>query len=124
VVWESTGQDGSLDGVFGQRYDFGGDTITVESPNTNVKWRIGSQHRIQWTHNLGADETSRIELDRDDDGTYEERIAAAARADNSTRGTFGWTVTGPPSGTARVRVSWTDDPSVSDASEVILQIRP
>jgi hypothetical protein len=123
VAWESLGQDGSGYGVFGQRFNFAGDTITVTSPNTNVKWRIGSQHRIQWTHNVGAGETFRIELDRDNDGTYEELIAAAAPA-GATRGTFAWTVTGPPSGTARVRVSWTDNLLVSDASDVTFQIRP
>jgi hypothetical protein len=123
VAWTSNGQDGSGVGIFGQRFDFVG-TITVVNPNTNVKWRIGSLHQIQWTHNLGRGATFRIELDRNDDGTYEELIAAAAPADSASRGTFGWTVTGPPSGTARVRVSWTDDPSVSDASDTTFQIRP
>ena len=94
------------------------------SPNTNVKWRIGSLQKIQWTHNLGADATFRIELDRDDDGDYEELIAAAAPVDSATKGSFAWTVTGPRSGTARVRVSWTDDPAVSDSSDVTFQIRP
>lgn len=82
VVWESLGQDGPglfNAGVFGQRFHFG-DMITVKSPNTKVRWRIGSQHRIQWTHNVGAGETFRIELDRNNDGTYEELIAAAAPA--------------------------------------------
>ena len=120
----SDGQDGSGYGVFGQRFDFGGGTITVVSPNTNVKWRIGSLQKIQWTHNLGADATFRIELDRDDDGDYEELIAAAAPVDSATKGSFAWTVTGPPSGTARVRVAWTDDLSVSDSSDVTFQIRP
>ena len=124
VAWESDGQDGSGDGVFGQRFDFAGDTITVVSPNTNVRWRIGSLQKIQWTHNLGADATFRIELDRDDDGNYEELIAAAAPVDSATKGSFAWTVTGPPSGTARVRVSWTDDLAVSDSSDVTFQIRP
>jgi len=122
VAWTSAGQDGSGDGVFGQRFDFR--SVTVVSPNTNVKWRIGSLHQIQWVHNIERGSTFRIELDRNDDGTYEELIAAAAPADNALRGTFGWTVTGPPSGTARVRVSWTDDLSVSDASDVTFQIRP
>ena len=99
-------------------------TLTVVSPNTNVKWRIGSLQTIEWTHNLGLSATFRIELDRDDDGNYEELIAAAAPADSATKGSFAWTVTGPPSGTARVRVSWTDDPAVSDASDVTFQIRP
>jgi hypothetical protein len=93
------------------------------NPNTNVKWRIGSLQRIQWAHNLGTDATFIIELDRDDDGEYEELIAAAAPVDSATKGSFAWTVTGPPSGTARVRVSWTDDASVSDASDVTFQIR-
>ena len=93
-------------------------------PHTNVKWGIGSLQQIQWTHNLGRDETFRIELDRDDDGTYEELIAGAAPSDGASRGAFAWTVTGPRSGTARVRISWTDDLSVSDASDTTFQIRP
>jgi hypothetical protein len=89
-----------------------------------VKWRIGSVQKIQWTHTLALDATFRIELDRDDDGDYEELIAAAAPVDNAPKGSFLWTVTGPPSGTARIRVSWADDPGVSDASDVTFQIRP
>ena len=33
-------------------------------------------------------------------------------------------VSGPPAAAARVRVSWTDDRAVSDASDVTFQIRP
>jgi hypothetical protein len=124
VAWQSDGQDGSDTGIFGQRFDFSGtQTITVVSPNTNVRWRIGTLQQIQWTHNLGPN-VFRIELDRTDDGIYEELIAAAAQADNPTKGSFVWMVTGPPSGTARVRTSWTDDLSVSDSSDVTFQIRP
>jgi len=89
-----------------------------------VKWRIGSVQKIQWTHNLGPDATFRIELDRDGDGNYEELIADDAPVDSGTNGSFVWTVTGPRSGTARVRVAWKDDPSVSESSDVTFQIRP
>jgi hypothetical protein len=125
VAWTSDpAQDGSQDGVFGQRFDFGGaGTITLVSPNTNVRWRVGSSQRIQWTHNLGPNASFRIELDRDDDGDYEELIAAAATAE-PTRGSFTWSVTAPPSATARVRVAWTDDAGVADTSDVTFQIRP
>jgi hypothetical protein len=92
VAWES-GHDGSGLGVFGRRFDLAGDTITVVSPNTNVKWRIGSVQHIQRTHNLADRATFRIELDRDDNGDYEELIAASAP--DGTRGSFAWTVTGP-----------------------------
>jgi len=121
VAWESIGQDGSGVGVFGQRFDFA-ETITVLSPNTNVNWKIGSLQKIQWKHNLGAGASFRIELDRTDDGTYEELVAAHAHASNATKGSFTWTVTGPPSGTARIRVSLTNDPSVSDTSDTTFQI--
>ena len=40
------------------------------------------------------------------------------------RGRFGWTVNGPVSARARVRVSWTGHLAVSDASDVTFQIRP
>jgi len=123
VVWTSANQDGDLDGVFGRRFDFGADEITIVSPNTDVRWRIGSPHKIQWTHSLGSDATFRIELDRNDDGDYEELIAAAAPVD-AARGQFVWVVSGPRSGTARVRVSWTAKPEVSDTSDVTFQIRP
>jgi hypothetical protein len=123
AVWTSDNQDGSGEGVFGKRISAGPGAVTVRSPNTNVKWRVGSHHTILWTHDLGPNATFRIELDRDDDGSYEELIAAAAPADGA-RGHFGWTVSGPPSGSARVRVSWTDDPGFSDASDVTFQIRP
>jgi hypothetical protein len=124
VAWNSIGQDGDGQGIFGQRFDFGGGTITVVSPNTNVTWRIGSQKEIRWTHNLGIDAIFRIKLDRNDDGEYEELIAAAAPANSATSGSFTWTITGPPSRTVRVRVAWTDDPAVSDSSDVTLQIKP
>jgi lambda repressor-like predicted transcriptional regulator len=124
VSWDSDGQDGSLDGVFGQRYDFGGRTIVVVSPNTNVKWGIGSRQRIKWTHDLGLSATFRIELDRSDDGTYEELIADDVAVESATQGQFAWTVTGPQTTKARVRISWTDDLAVADSSDVTFQIRP
>jgi hypothetical protein len=124
VAWTSAGQDGSSSGVFGQRFDFGGTgTISVVSPNTNLTWRIGSVRQIQWTHTLGANATFRIELDRDNDGDYEELIAADAVAISPTRGSYAWTVNGPPSRAARVLVSWTDDLAVSDSSDNTFQIR-
>jgi hypothetical protein len=62
-------------------------------------------------------------LDRDNDGDFEKLIAAHAMAISPTRGRYAWTVNGPPSRAARVLVSWSDDLSVCDASDVTFQIR-
>jgi hypothetical protein len=97
-------------------------SIIVTSPNTNVRWRIGSLQAIRWTHNLGLKSRFRIELDRNDDGTFEELIAAAVPAGNPTNGNFSWVVTGPPTLRARMRVSWTSNPGVSDVSNVTFRI--
>jgi hypothetical protein len=97
--------------------------VTVANPNVNVNWRIGSVQSIKWTHNLGVRATFRIELDRNDDGNYEELIAGAALATTAQTGIFAWTVTGPPSTTARMRVSWTGNPGVWDASDVTFRIK-
>jgi len=100
----------------------GAASVTVTNPNTNVRWRIGSRPTITWTHNLGARSRFRIELDRNNDGTFEELIAAAAPASDATHGSFNWTVTGPPTQTARLRVSWTGNPAISDVSNVTFRI--
>jgi hypothetical protein len=100
----------------------GAASVTVTNPNTNVRWRIGSRQTLTWTHNLGVKSRFRIELDRNNDGTFEELIAAAAPTSNATQGSFAWTVTGPPTSTARVRVSWTGNPAVSDVSNVTFRI--
>jgi hypothetical protein len=102
----------------------GSGAVSVVGPNANVKWRIGSQQQIQWTHNLGANAAFRIELDRYNDGVYEELIAAAAPAFAAAKGRFNWTVTGPPSAAARVRVSWSNNLAVSDSTDGTFQIRP
>src|SRR6185503_17983454 len=99
-------------------------SVTVESPNTNVEWKVGTLHSIEWTHNLGVNSSFRIDLDRDDDGNYEDLIAAAEPADDATSGSFAWFVNGAPSRTCRVRVSWTGNPATSDASDVTFQITP
>jgi hypothetical protein len=50
-------------------------------------------------------------------------IAAAVPNASATAGNFAWTVTGPLSNKASIRVSWTADPSVSDSSDVNFRIR-
>ena len=63
----------------------------------------------------------KVELTHGPSGTV---IRTAAPVDNPSKGSFAWIVTGPRATAARVRVSWTDDSHVADASDVTFQIRP
>jgi hypothetical protein len=123
VATDTSGNSASDDSDAIFKIHSGTAKVTVANPNVNVNWRIGSVQKIKWTHNLGWRATFRIELDRDDDGTYEELIAAAAPATTTQTGIFAWTVTAPPSTTARVRISWTGNPGISDSSDVTFRIR-
>jgi len=100
----------------------GAASLTVTAPNSNVSWAAGGLQRIQWRHNLGPAARVRIELDRQDDGVFEELIAASAPSTTGTAGSHDWTVTAPNSATARVRVSWTANPGVSDVGNTTFRI--
>ena len=96
-------------------------TITVTTPNTGVTWATGSTQNIKWNHNLGTAGLVKIELARDG-VNYIETIAATAPNTASTTGTFSWAVTGPATTTARIRVTWTANPAVTDISNVNFNI--
>ena len=96
-------------------------TITVTTPNTAVTWAAGGTRAIKWNHNLGTAETVKIELARDG-VNYTEIIAAAAPNTAATSGTYNWVVTGPATTTARIRVTWTANPAVTDTSNVNFKI--
>ena len=78
--------------------------ITVTAPNTNVNWGVGTARVISWTHNLGVGSAVNVELSRDG-GTSWETLAAGLVHTSATSGSLAWTVTGPPTQTALIRVS-------------------
>jgi hypothetical protein len=96
--------------------------INVTAPNTAVTWAVGSNQTIAWTHNLGAGTSVRIELTRNNGAAW-ETLAASAPNSTATTGTFAWTVTGPPTTAARVRVVWVAKPAVSDQSKRLFRIQ-
>ena len=93
-------------------------TVTVTAPNTSVTWAIGSAQSIKWNHNLGTGDSVKIELARDGIN-YTETIASSVV---NTTGTFSWVVSGPATTTARIRVTWTANPAVTDTSNVNFKI--
>jgi uncharacterized membrane protein len=96
-------------------------TVTVTAPNTNVNWTIGSAQNVTWSHNLGTSENVQIEVSRDGGTTWSVVTASQPNSAN-TSGTFSWTVTGPATTSARMRVTWTRNGTVQDISNVNFQI--
>jgi hypothetical protein len=97
-------------------------SITVTAPNTNVNWAIGSSKNVTWNHNLGTQENVTIEISRDGGVNWSVVIASRVNSGNSSS-THSWTVTGPATTTARIRVTWVRDGTVSDVSNVNFRIQ-
>ena len=88
-------------------------SITVTTPNVAVKWGIGTQQQIKWNHTLGSGSFGNLDLSRNGGITWTP-IAAGI----SNTGSFVWTVSGPATTVARVRVSWSANSAVKDISNV------
>jgi concanavalin A-like lectin/glucanase superfamily protein/lysyl oxidase/Calx-beta domain-containing protein len=88
----------------------GAPTITVTSPNGGT-WKIGTSKAIQWTSS-GVTGNVKIELSRDDGATWAVLFASAANT-----GSQSWTVAGPASSAARVRVTSVNAPAATDSSD-------
>ena len=95
--------------------------ITVTSPNTAVTWGIGSSRNLTFSHNLGTGQTVNIDLSRDGGTTFSPITTFATTS--TTAGTFAWVVTGPATTRARVRVTWVQNPAVTDVSNVNFTIQ-
>ena len=95
-------------------------SVTVTAPNTAVIWTIGSVRAITWSHNAGPSAQFQIEVSRS--GVWSV-IAAAVPGNGATSGSYDWTVTGPATNKAKIRVTWTANTAAKDASDVTFQIK-
>ncbi len=93
------------------------DSITVTAPNTAVTWAAGSTQSVTWNHSLGTSQTVNIDVSRDGGTTWTSVAANVANA-TATTGTFSWVVSGPATTQARIRVSASANPAISDTSNV------
>jgi Calx-beta domain/Bacterial Ig domain len=91
--------------------------VALITPNTPARWVIGQGRTVRFRHNLGTEESMRIELSRDSGVTWETLASNLANTSN-TNGRFDWIVEGPPTTHARIRVVWTRDSAVAVASAV------
>ena len=94
-------------------------TIVVTSPNGSENWGIGSAHNLTWTtQNLTG--TVAIDLNRNYPGGPWESITGST----VNSGTYSWTVTGPVTSLARMRVTSVSFPTVGDTSNANFTIFP
>jgi hypothetical protein len=82
-------------------------STTVTSPNTALNWAVGSTQNIKWNHNMGATSYVKIEVSRDAGSTW-ELITDSFKNTTSSTGLYFWTVSGPVTSQARIRVSTTN----------------
>jgi hypothetical protein len=95
--------------------------VTVTNPNTQtVVWTIGTTVPVRWSQNLGALESVRVDLSLDGGATYPVVLLASATATSAPSVTVqaAWATT-----SARVRVTWLDNGSVTDISNANFTIR-
>ena len=87
--------------------------VTVTSPKSAVRWTAGSTHAITWNHNLSTASAVKIEVSRNG-GTTWSVISGSVPNSGAKAGSYNWTVSGPSTSTARIRVTWTTNTAVND----------
>ncbi|MEN3048582.1 MAG: Ig-like domain-containing protein [Candidatus Caldarchaeales archaeon] len=92
-------------------------SITVVSPNGGETWTIGETRQIRWSSQNVAGNVD-ILLSRDGGTTW-----TVLFGNTPNDGVQDWTVTGPSTSSAKVRVRSASDPSVYDDSDNVFTIR-
>jgi hypothetical protein len=85
-------------------------SITVLVPNGGETWPVNTTQTIQWTSS-GVSGNLKIELSRNGGSTFETLFA-----ETPNDGSQSWTVTGPATTQARVKISSVATPAVNDQS--------
>jgi hypothetical protein len=113
---------GSASDVSDSNFTIAAAFITVTSPKNGLQWTIGNTYAITWNHNLGTASSVRIEISRNGGNNW-SLINGSVPSSGASTGTYNWTVTGPTTTSARIRVTWTTNTGVKDASNGGLTIR-
>jgi hypothetical protein len=92
-------------------FTIGTGAITVLTPNGGEAWDIGSTRRIEWTSSGVIGSNVRIQLRRDPTAPWEPLFASIG-----DDGAQNWTVTGPATTEARLRICSVATPSICDVS--------
>jgi hypothetical protein len=91
-------------------FTLGGGRVTVSLPTGGEQWPIRSIQPIRWSA-TGITENVKIELSRNGGQTWTTILGSTVND-----GTENWTVTGPTTTQARVRITSLNEPAAVDAS--------
>ncbi|HLK89608.1 MAG TPA: FG-GAP-like repeat-containing protein [Polyangia bacterium] len=94
-------------------------SLSVSAPAAGTSWFVGTPLAIAWSGNLPASATMHVELSRDGGGSFETLAAAAPNT-----GSFTWTVTGPDTASALVRVTASSPFTASAVSGTVALVTP
>jgi PKD repeat protein len=93
--------------------------ITISSPIGGESWQKKTKKQIRWFPDAGVTGPARIELSRDGGATYEVIIASV----DVQKGKKKWTVKGPTTTTAKIRVVLISDARVQGTTPGLFTIR-
>jgi hypothetical protein len=92
-------------------------SMTVLAPNGGEDWPTESAQTIQWS-SVNVSGNVRIEVSRDGGSTFETVIGSTANT-----GSYSWTVTGPATSQAVIKITSVTNAAVSDTSNGTFIIR-
>jgi uncharacterized membrane protein len=95
--------------------------LAITTPNTPSDWGLDTRHRIAWTYTGTASQLT-IEISRAGDENWELIEIVARRGGRSQN--YYWTVTGPTSENARLRVTAVGEPDATDINNADIRIAP
>jgi beta-glucosidase len=93
--------------------------LHIDTPNTSTVWGVGTTQRLAWTY-LGDAATFQIEISRNAGATWSPLAFVNNRPGGSQ--TFFWTVQGPSTSSARVRVTAFGEPGATDVNDANIRI--
>ena len=113
VTWANAPSGQSAGGTTPVNFRVEPPSVTLTLPNGGETWVVGTTATVKWTSNMGGTAKVNISLSTDGGATYPNIIAANTPNDGSETVTVSsaWITS-----TARVRVTSTVDPAVTDTS--------
>jgi hypothetical protein len=95
--------------------------VTIVTPNTPSRWGINTRQRLAWTYEGDAPQFQ-IDISRDGGDTWDFLSVVPNRVGGSQN--FFWTVTGPSTPNAKLRVTAIGDEEATDVNDADVSIAP